>query len=695
MPSSFNSINDLCFIRFCTSCCAKQKQSSKFCWRCGSPVQSGLPTEGQEAGPSSSKLVFGKPVTNKAKSFEDYMACKKKQQRSGSQFRPKKKLKATHDENVTINIGLMRLASNDLKPIWGKRLPIQVPKSASYARILSKGIEKWVAFDRKFDGEEDYLVLYEDGSHALYLPGQEGEDFELEKYKNELGRDYKRITMYLCTTAEFEMSEENGSTDLSASKPITMTVTSSLATFQPIASMENTIHSAPVTTVTTACAENTPLRCDSQQILQDENMAKLLQESEWEGNGDGFEDLHVTNCPTTSLIETSQVVKLLSDRVDQNEDFFLVSRRAAPFTRTLALWQRQTKKTPPTGVLRVHYSGEAGIDSGAMSQEFLAEAVSDMGREIFPDGSPTDSTYHVQNGNFRTCGEIVAVSLAQGGPPPCFLQECVYNTMLNNIDMVNIQEADLTTNEKKLLNEVTGDPKSFTDMIFEHGYTGLVEEEHLDEIIRSLKVSIVNRRSLYMREFLTGMSIYGLEELLKSNPTVCQPLFVNGIFKEQLTPDANYLFSLMNPQYSQAGSSRRLIEENVMDHFQDCLNSIEDCNIVGHSAAVAWNYKDDNLDCEIQEVGAETFESPNLTVAGVMGWLTGQRHKPIGNQRLKVTVYFNHDCLKHNPNHKICFPIIGACAKEITIPVQHMTSSDEFKELFLLAFCKGQAFANP
>ena len=40
----------------------------------------------------------------------------------------------------------------------------------------------------------------------------------------------------------------------------------------------------------------------------------------------------------------------------------------------------------------------------------------------------------------------------------------------------------------------------------------------------------------------------------------------------------------------------------------------------------------------------ETFENPNLTVAGVMGWLTGQRHKPIGNQQLKVTVYFNHDC---------------------------------------------------
>ena len=78
-----------------------------------------------------------------------------------------------------------------------------------------------------------------------------------------------------------------------------------------------------------------------------------------------------------------------------------------------------------------------------------------------------------------------------------------------------------------------------------------------------------------------------------------------------------------------------------------------------------------------------------------MGWLTGQKHKPIDNQKFKVTVYFNHDCLKCNPNHRICFPTVGACGKEITIPVAHMSSLDEFKELFILAFCKGQAFAKP
>ena len=74
--------------RFCTSCCAKQRSGVKFCWKCGSPSQCPLP--GQEAGPNSPKTSFGKPVLlqekPKTKSFEDYMACKKKQQQSGSKL---------------------------------------------------------------------------------------------------------------------------------------------------------------------------------------------------------------------------------------------------------------------------------------------------------------------------------------------------------------------------------------------------------------------------------------------------------------------------------------------------------------------------------------------------------------------------------------------------------------------------------
>ena len=201
-----------------------------------------------------------------------------------------------------------------------------------------------------------------------------------------------------------------------------------------------------------------------------------------------------------------------------------------------------------------------------------------------------------------------------------------------------------------------------------------------------------------MREVLKGMSIYGLQELIQSNPSICQQLFVCGNFKEKLHPDANYLYSIMTPQFSPTGSSRRLIEENIMDHFQDWLCLIEDGNIVGHSTAIAWNYEGQDhgsLDNAMQGGELETFQHPDVTVAGVMGWLTGQKHKPIDNQEFKITVNFNHDCLKTNPNHRICFPLVGACAKEITIPVEHIHTFDDFKELFVLAFCKGQAFANP
>ena len=37
-----------------------------------------------------------------------------------------------------------------------------------------------------------------------------------------------------------------------------------------------------------------------------------------------------------------------------------------------------------------------------------------MGPAMFPNGAPVDSAYNIQNGNFRSCGEIAATSIVQG-----------------------------------------------------------------------------------------------------------------------------------------------------------------------------------------------------------------------------------------------------------------------------------------
>ena len=194
---------------------------------------------------------------------------------------------------------------------------------------------------------------------------------------------------------------------------------------------------------------------------------------------------------------------------------------------------------------------------------------------MFPGGAPVDSIYNVQNKSFKTCGEIVAASLAQGGPPPSFLAEPVYELMLTL-------------------------------------------EVNLDQL------------------------------------------------------DAETHFTLKD--------QRRKLEEEVMDNFQDFLST------------VAWREKNDITD-ENGVLEAEKYQAGDVSPAGVLGWLTGQQHRPVNGEQLTIRAHFDHDCMERNPKHTICFPQVGACSREITFPVAHMTDTKEFEHIFLLALCKGGAFS--
>ena len=77
-----------------------------------------------------------------------------------------------------------------------------------------------------------------------------------------------------------------------------------------------------------------------------------------------------------------------------------------------------------------------------------------------------------------------------------------------------------------------------------------------------------------------------------------------------------------------------------------------------------------------------------------MGWLTGQKHKPMFEEKPAITVHFDHECLQRNPLHTVCFALVGACGRDLTFPVAHMKSK-EFKNIFVAAVCNGQEFAKP
>lgn len=376
-------------------------------------------------------------------------------------------------------------------------------------------------------------------SYVIYVRPNKG-FFSLKQYKTEVGKDLKRLVFYLCDGeqyAAFEkyIQEPDNSAEVDCSSPD--------APDDVIAPDYQQMELGETITREMQEEWNSYEAAEASPVHEDVGVPRLLSQAADNVDGDYA---HINNY--------RDVVQELASKVKHSGQFFIATRRKAPFSGIISLWQRQAPKSHPTKLLRIHYSGESGIDSGAMSLEFLERCIRDMGEIMFPNGAPVESSYHVQNGSFRTCGEIVAVSLANGGPPPCFLEQCSYESAFQDIDMMNIGEEHLATKENQLLQDIRGDCKKYSDLIIDNGYTGAIKEENLEEIIRSLKVSFVSRRSLYMKEFMLGLSAYKLDEMI-----IQKPLHL----KKDVIPDADYLFSLLEPQYSRQGSSKRCFEEDI------------------------------------------------------------------------------------------------------------------------------------
>ena len=78
-----------------------------------------------------------------------------------------------------------------------------------------------------------------------------------------------------------------------------------------------------------------------------------------------------------------------------------------------------------------------------------------------------------------------------------------------------------------------------------------------------------------------------------------------------------------------------------------------------------------------------------------MDWPTGQRHRKITDQKVKIRVKFDHECKIQIPDQTICFPCVGAYGMEITFPTEHVRTYKEFRHSFMLAYFKVQASAKP
>lgn len=390
-----------------------------------------------------------------------------------------------------------------LKPVRGKRIALRVSNKAPYTVIFSKTIEKCKAYQSQlYIEEEEFTLVYEDGKQAQFLPGTV-EFFNCLRYHEEIGKDYKRIVLYLCTTTDIraaERSQQEGyssESENSEDENQFRGVKKAKSEIDRDEELAKTLQlkfdrEAGQFDVTIAgeekCAPN-PIShgCDSIQedlpMLSAETIVAVSNTTT------------VRKCPEekpAQFTSREDLLRSLGNSVDEFDQFFLVVRRGSSFQRQLKIWQHESKRSSPEKVLRVRFEGEDGIDSSAMAQEFLACAMHEIGKQFFPGGVPVDSMLHVHDGFFLACGQIVAVSFVQGGPPPRFLTECSFQLLVSpNIDMNELKEDfHLTLDEKSLLESITEDPVHHQDTIFEHGYTGVIDADHINDITGTVMVSL-------------------------------------------------------------------------------------------------------------------------------------------------------------------------------------------------------------
>ncbi|XP_027892435.1 uncharacterized protein LOC114156278 isoform X2 [Xiphophorus couchianus] len=121
------------------------------------------------------------------------------------QYRKKKneeRLKQKEKMKVRINIGLMAIHKDCLKPQRGRTISLATHPDVSAAPLLSLAVKQMKDFNKDVN-DRPFLLLYPDGTEVINIPGTQT-PFTLAAYKAEVGKSYQRISLFLCLRRDFE-----------------------------------------------------------------------------------------------------------------------------------------------------------------------------------------------------------------------------------------------------------------------------------------------------------------------------------------------------------------------------------------------------------------------------------------------------------------------------------------------------------
>ena len=60
---------------------------------------------------------------------------------------------------------------------------------------------------KKIHDSFEFVLLYPDGSEVVTLPGSTTEEFVLQKYREDVGKNYNRLTLFIATKSDYLFAE--------------------------------------------------------------------------------------------------------------------------------------------------------------------------------------------------------------------------------------------------------------------------------------------------------------------------------------------------------------------------------------------------------------------------------------------------------------------------------------------------------
>lgn len=99
------------------------------------------------------------------------------------------------EKQVNIQIGVM---DDCLKIKRGETIPLNINCLATAEEIQAAAKQKHFNFNKRFNSEANYHLVFRDGSKVEFIPGTDPpETFTLDRYKEVSGFSFARIVLYL------------------------------------------------------------------------------------------------------------------------------------------------------------------------------------------------------------------------------------------------------------------------------------------------------------------------------------------------------------------------------------------------------------------------------------------------------------------------------------------------------------------